>query len=55
MGDFSLYQWLVLGLLSWIAFGVTVIVYAGEASSLAMTVRIEAAIKRACDEIQRQR
>lgn len=52
MDDFSLYQWLVLGLLSVIAFCAAVIAFGLDRSLEAMTRRLEAALSEVHQEIE---
>lgn len=52
MDDFSLYQWLVLGLLSIIAICALVIVYGLDRSLEAMTRRLETALGEARHRVE---
>ncbi len=52
MDDLSLYQWLVLGLLSIIAFCAAVIAFGLDRSLEAMTRRLEAALGEVSREIE---
>ena len=52
MDDFSLYQWLVLGLLSIIALSAVALVFGLDRSLEAMTRRIEAALGEVHYEIE---
>ena len=54
MDDFSLFQWLVLGLLSVIALLVAAICFGLDRSLEAMTQRIEFALMDVCNEIGHQ-
>lgn len=53
MDDFSLYQWLVLGMLSAITLCVGVIVFGLDRSLEAMTRRLESALERVREEIEK--
>ena len=53
MDDFSLYQWLVLGMLSVVALCAVVVVYGLDRSLEAMTGRLERALERVYEEVEK--